>query len=53
MIVTFKALKGEQVIDEKYTLENLFSGNLTMQDIPDVPELINRIGATKEHLQEE
>ena len=35
------------MIDEKYTLENLFSGNLTMQDIPDVPELINMIGATK------
>ena len=43
----WKAFNGEQVIDEKYTLENLFSGNLTIEDIPDIPELINMVGATK------
>jgi hypothetical protein len=43
----WKALKGEQVIDEKYTLENFFSGNLTMEDMPSIPEFINMVGATK------
>ena len=43
----WKALKGEQVIDEKYTLENFFSGNLTMEDMPNIPEFINMVGATK------
>ncbi len=43
----WRAFNGEQVIDEKYTLENLFSGNLTIDDIPDIPELINMVGATK------
>ena len=41
-----KAIKGEQVIDEKYTLENLFSGNLTIEDIPDYPEYMTMVGAT-------
>ena len=41
-----KAIKGEQVIDEKYTLENLFSGNLTIEDIPDIPEYMTMVGAT-------
>ena len=41
-----KAIKGEQVIDEKYTLENLFSGNLTIEDIPDYPEYMAMAGAT-------
>ena len=42
-----KAIKGEQVIDEKYTLENFFSGNLTIEDMPNIPEFINMVGATK------
>ena len=41
-----KAIKGEQVIDEKYTLENLFSGNLTIEDMPDFPEYMTMAGAT-------
>ena len=41
-----KAIKGEQVIDEKYTLENLFSGNLTVEDMPDFPEYMTMAGAT-------
>ncbi len=41
-----KAIKGEQVIDEKYTLENLFSGNLTVEDMPDFPEYMTMVGAT-------
>lgn len=41
-----KAIKGEQVIDKKYTLENLFSGNLTIEDIPSYPEYMTMIGAT-------
>ena len=40
-----KAIKGEQVIDEKYTLENLFSGNLTVEDMPDLPEYMTMVGA--------
>lgn len=47
----WKALKGERVIDEKYTLENLFSGKLTIEDIPDFPEFINMLGATRGALQ--
>ena len=42
-----KVWRGERVIDEKYTLENLFNGNLTIDDIPDPPELINMIVAIK------
>ncbi len=41
-----KAIKGEQVIDQKYTLENLFSGNLTVEDMPDFPEYMTMAGAT-------
>ncbi len=40
-----KAIRGEQVIDEKYTLENLFSGNLTVEDMPDLPEYMTMVGA--------
>ena len=40
-----KAIKGEQVIDQKYTLENLFSGNLTVEDMPDFPEYMTMVGA--------
>jgi len=40
-----KAIKGEQVIDQKYTLENLFSGNLTVEDMPDLPEYMTMVGA--------
>ena len=43
-----KAIKGEQVIDQKYTLENLFSGNLTVEDMPDLPEYMTMVGAVIE-----
>ena len=42
-----KGLAGEQVIDEKYTLENLFTGKLTSEDMPDAITLLNMVAATK------
>ena len=42
-----KGLAGEQVIDKKYTLENLFTGKLTSEDMPDAITLLNMVAATK------